>query len=100
MALHVIAACHRAPPCQLARGVTLQVGCRDGGAVLGNAAHDEQQYEAVVRTARALLAEGKVQEASQLAHRSVAAFGSKDRWGLSCRLALAGLLQHRAWPDR
>ena len=48
-------------------------------AVLGNAAHDEQQFEAVVRTARVLLAEGKVQEASLLARRSMAAFGCKDR---------------------
>ena len=52
---------------------------REAGPGLGNAAHDEQQFEAVVRTARALLAEGGAEQAAQLARRSMAAFGRRDK---------------------
>ena len=48
-------------------------------SVLGNAAHDRQQFEAVVRTARALLSESQLDQAGQLARRSMAAFACKDR---------------------
>ncbi|KAK9787253.1 hypothetical protein WJX73_002044, partial [Symbiochloris irregularis] len=66
------------------------------GRELGNAAHDREQFEAVVRAARALLTSGRLEEAADMAQRSSSLFACKDRSrndALQLVLASVSLLQ-------